>query len=70
MIRPARMQVPIAYAVTVTNPNTIDPKHQYGLRVRIEDGNGGLMFINDTRYGVITNGVLHQDVVVKRVAAP
>jgi uncharacterized lipoprotein YbaY len=52
------------------NTKDIDPKHQYVLRVRIESAAGELLFINDTRYGVITNGVFEQDVVVKRVAAP
>jgi len=69
-IKTAGRQVPIGFAITLMDPGSIDPKHQYGLRVRIEDGAGALMFINDTRYSVITNGVLKQDVVVKRVAAP
>lgn len=63
-------QVPIAYTITLADPKQIDPKHQYALRARIEDGHGELLFVNDTRYGVITNGVFRQDVIVKRVAAP
>jgi putative lipoprotein len=69
-IKTAGRQVPLHYEITVTDPTRVDPKHEYGLRVRIEGGDGTLLFINDTRYGVITNGVLQQDVVVKRVAAP
>ena len=63
-------QVPIPYTLTLGDPGVLDPKHQYTLRVRIESASGELLFINDTRYGVLTNGVLQQDVVVKRVAAP
>lgn len=69
-LRPAGRQVPIPYSITLMDPATIDPKHLYGLRVRIEDGAGSLLFVNDTHLGVITNGVFKQDVVVKRVAAP
>jgi putative lipoprotein len=63
-------QVPVSYQITVVDPTRIDPKHEYGLRVRIESHDGSLLFINDTRYGVLTNGVVRQDVVVKKVAAP
>ena len=66
----AGRQVPIPYSLTLNDTRDLDPKHQYALRVRIESATGELMFINDTRYGVITNGVTEQDVVVKRVAAP
>ncbi len=63
-------QVPIPYSLTLNDAKVLDPKHQYALRVRIESSGGELLFINDTRSGVITNGVFEQDVVVKRVAAP
>lgn len=66
----AGRQLPIPYSLTLMNTKDIDAKHQYVLRVRIESAAGELLFINDTRYGVITNGVFEQDVVVKRVAAP
>jgi putative lipoprotein len=68
-IQTAGRQVPIPYQITLMDPTTIDPKHEYGLRVRIEARDGALLFINDTRYGVLTNGVVKQDVVVKKVAA-
>jgi putative lipoprotein len=70
VIKTAGRQVPIPYQITLMDPTTVDPKHEYALRVRIESHDGALMFINDTRYGVLTNGVVKQDVVVKRVAAP
>ncbi|HUK64621.1 MAG TPA: YbaY family lipoprotein [Dongiaceae bacterium] len=70
VIKTAGRQVPIPYQITLMDPTTIDPKHEYGLRIRIETHEGVLLFINDTRYGVLTNGVLKQDVVVKHVAAP
>ncbi len=66
----AGRQVPIPYTITLNDPKVLEPRHQYALRVRIESASGELMFINDTRYGVLTNGVFQQDVVVKRVAAP
>jgi putative lipoprotein len=70
VIKTAGRQVPIPYQITLTDPSTVDPKHEFGLRVRIETHEGTLLFINDTRYGVLSNGVLKQDVVVKHVAAP
>jgi len=70
VIKTAGRQVPIPYQITLMDPSTIDPKHEFGLRVRIETRDGTLLFVNDTHYGVLTNGVLKQDVVVKRVAAP
>lgn len=38
------------------NPDDIDSRFQYTMSVRIEDGQGGLLFINDTAIPVITNG--------------
>lgn len=48
-------QVPIPFAVPY-DPEKIVENHTYSLRVRIEDGAGGLLFINDTSVPVITRG--------------
>jgi putative lipoprotein len=48
-------QVPFPYAVTY-NPATIIENHTYTMSARITDGEGKLLFINDTSIPVITNG--------------
>ena len=48
-------QVPIPFAVAY-DPSSIQENHSYSLRVRIEDGAGKLLFINDTSVPVITQG--------------
>ncbi len=48
-------QVPFPYAVTY-NPVTIIENHTYTMSARITDGQGNLLFINDTAIPVITNG--------------
>jgi putative lipoprotein len=48
-------QVPIPFEVSY-DPNQIQENHSYSLRVRIEDGAGKLLFINDTSVPVITRG--------------
>jgi putative lipoprotein len=37
------------------NPDEIEDNHTYTMRARIEDGQGNLLFINDTSIPVITN---------------
>ena len=56
-------QVPIPFEVAY-DPDKIDETHTYSLRVRIEDGNGKLLFINDTSVPVITRGNPTQDIEV------
>ena len=46
---------PIPYAVCY-NPAEIQDNHTYTMQARIEDGDDGLLFINDTSIPVITNG--------------
>ena len=62
-------QVPIPFTIPLADPKAIDSRHAYALRARIESADGKLLFINDTRYPVITNGIFKVQVVVKRVAA-
>ena len=54
-------QVPIPFQVSY-DADKIENNHTYGLRVRIEDGSGKLLFINDTSVPVITQGNPIQDV--------
>jgi putative lipoprotein len=61
-------QVPIPFAVSY-DPGEIEENHSYSLRVRIEDGNGKLLFINDTSIPVITHGNPTQDIEVIVVPA-
>lgn len=68
-IKPAGRQVPIPFEFSLMDPKAIEAGHRYTLRARIESADGTLMFINDTSYPVITNGVTHADMVLKRVAA-
>jgi putative lipoprotein len=56
-------QVPIPFEVTY-DPGQIVENHSYSLRVRIEDGAGNLLFINDTSVPVITRGHPTQDIEV------
>jgi putative lipoprotein len=56
-------QVPIPFSVSY-DASTIEDSHTYSLRVRIEDGAGKLLFINDTSVPVITRGNPTQDVEV------
>ena len=56
-------QVPIPFEVAY-DPDKIEDTHSYSLRVRIEDGNGKLLFINDTSVPVITRGNPTQDIEV------
>ncbi len=59
-------QVPIAFEIGY-DPKTIDSRFTYAVQARIEE-RGTLMFINDTRYQVITRGnPAHVDMVLKRV---
>jgi putative lipoprotein len=46
-------QVPFEYQVAY-DPNDIQENHTYTMRVRITDGAGKLLFINDTAIPVIT----------------
>ena len=47
-------QLPISYEVAY-DPSEIDDQASYSMQVRIEDGDGNLLFINDTSIPVITN---------------
>lgn len=47
-------QVPFPFELAY-DPSTIDPRMTYVVQARIEDG-GRLLFVNDTRYAVITRG--------------
>ncbi|MFN2217847.1 MAG: YbaY family lipoprotein [Anaerolineae bacterium] len=48
-------QVPLPFEVTY-DADQIEESHSYSLRVRIEDGEGELLWINDTSVPVITRG--------------
>lgn len=54
-------QVPLPYAVSY-NPEFIQDNHTYTMSARITDGEGNLLFINDTAIPVITNGNPSTDV--------
>lgn len=56
-------QVPIPFEVTY-DPGQIEENHSYSLQVRIEDGTGKLLFINDMNVPVITRGNPTQDIEV------
>ena len=61
-------QVPIPFEVSYDS-NQIQENHSYGLRVRIEDSAGKLLFINDTNVPVITRGNPTSDIEVILVQA-
>lgn len=63
VIKTEGAQVPIPFRVTY-DPGQIVENHSYSLRVRIEDGTGKLLFINDTNVPVITGGNPTQDIEV------
>jgi uncharacterized lipoprotein YbaY/LysM repeat protein len=56
-------QFPINFEATY-NTQAIDPRHTYGLGVRITDSQGKLLFINTTAYNVLTQGNPTYDVEV------
>lgn len=56
-------QVPIPFEVAY-DTDEIEDNHSYSLRVRIEDGTGKLLWINDTSVPVITRGNPVHDVEV------
>jgi len=57
----------IPFAVSY-DPSEIDDRFEYSMRVRIEDEDGSLLFINDTFTPVITRGAPTTDVVVEVIA--
>lgn len=61
-------QVPIPFDVSY-DASQIQENHSYGLRVRIEDGAGKLLFINDANVPVITRGNPTSDIEVILVQA-
>lgn len=63
MIETKGAQMPIPFAVPY-DPGKIEENPTYSLRVRIEEGTGKLLFINDTSIPVITQGNPTQDIVV------
>ncbi len=63
VIKTEGAQVPIPFVVSY-EPESIIENHRYSLRVRIEDGAGRLLFINDTNIPVITNGNPTEDIEV------
>lgn len=59
-------QVPFAFELPY-DPAKIDARMSYAVQARIEDG-GRLLFINDTRYAVITRGApMHVEMVLRPV---
>lgn len=61
-------QVPFPFELTY-DPSRIDPRMTYAVQARIEAG-GRLLFINDTRYAVITRGApTRVEIVVRPVGA-
>jgi putative lipoprotein len=62
-------QVPFSFEIPY-DPAKIDQRFSYAVQARIEDA-GRLLFINDTRYSVITRGAPnHVDMVLRAVGAP
>ncbi len=62
-------QAPFSFEIPY-DPAKIDPRFSYAVQARIEDA-GKLLFINDTRYAVITRGAPnHVDMVLRAVGAP
>ena len=61
VIKTEGKQVPFEFEVAY-NPDDIQENHTYSLSVRITDGAGNLLFINDTVVPVITNGNPTQDI--------
>ncbi len=61
-------QVPLPFAVAY-NPEFIQENRAYTLSARITDGQGNLLFINDTSIPVITNGSPTTDIEVVVVPA-
>jgi uncharacterized lipoprotein YbaY len=61
-------QFPIDYEATY-NVQAIDPRHTYGLSVRITDAQDNLVYINTQSYPVITQGnpTYHVEVMVDKV---
>ena len=57
----------IPFAVSYDSSD-IDDRFEYSMRVRIEDEDGSLLFINDTFTPVITRGSPTTDVVVEVIA--
>jgi len=68
VIKTEGKQVPFSFAVPY-GADKIEENHTYSLRVRIEDGSGKLLFINDTSVPVITQGNPTKDVEVMVVPA-
>jgi putative lipoprotein len=59
-------QVPFAFEIAF-DPARIQSNHTYAVQARIE-AEGGLRFINDARYAVLTRGApTHVDMVLKAV---
>lgn len=56
-------QIPIPFAVPY-NPANLDERATYGVVVRIEDGDGNLLFMTKDPYPVITHDQPSEDVVV------
>jgi putative lipoprotein len=54
-------QVPISYEVSY-DPDVIEDNHTYTMSARITDGEGNLLFINDTAIPVITRDSPTEDV--------
>ncbi len=63
VVRTEGKQVPIPFEVPY-DVIQIQENHSYSLRVRIEDGAGKLLFINDTSVPVITRGNPTSDIKV------
>ncbi len=66
VIETGGQQVPIPFEVTY-NPDEINENLMYGVSARLEDGEGNLLFINDTVIPVITQGSATEDVEIMTV---
>jgi putative lipoprotein len=66
-IEGAGQSSPIPFAVPY-DPSDIDDRLEYTMRVRIEDADGSLLFINDTAIPVITRGAPTENVEIPVIA--
>jgi len=55
VIKTEGKQVPLPFAVAYQASDIVE-NHRYSMQVRIEDGNGRLIYISDTLIPVITMG--------------
>lgn len=59
------------YEATLGFPSSqVDPRHTYAARAEIRDAEGGLRFVTDTRYVVLTQGARSEADIVMVSARP